>query len=276
MKKQISSMFFLVFLGSLVGGFPAGLTAQGTAPTLVSTDNGKSEPLYLARLAVDVRIFGVVAETRMTMAFRNPHDRQLAGDLYFPLPEGATVSGYALDINGVMVDGVVVEKDKGRQVFESLARKRIDPGLVEWVKGNNFKTRVFPIPARGSRTVMVRYLSELFLREQAMFYQLPLGFSQQIKEFSLRVEVANGSVEPMVRSGKPGSFAFRKWQRNYVAETKLSDVSLPQDLVVEIPDAGNPGWSWKKARKANTISWSAPFPEKLRARDGIRMMSPAR
>jgi hypothetical protein len=263
MKKQISSMFFLGFLGSLMIGFPAGLAAQGTAPALVSIDSGKPEPLYLARLAVDVRIFGVVAETRMTMTFSNPHDRQLAGNLYFPLPEGATVSGYALDINGAMVDGVVVEKDKGRQVFESLTRRRIDPGLVEWVRGNNFKTRVFPIPARGSRTIMVRYLSELFPRERAMFYQLPLGFSQKIKEFSLRVEVTDGDVEPRVRSGKPEAFAFKKWQRNFVAETKLSDASLTQDLVIEMPDAEKPGVVVEKSPEGEYHFLVSAFPAEI-------------
>ena len=44
----------------------------------------------------------------------------MEGDLYFPLPEGATVSGYALDIEGRMIDGVAVEKHKGRQVFENI------------------------------------------------------------------------------------------------------------------------------------------------------------
>jgi len=37
----------------------------------------------------------------------------------------------------------------------------IDPGLVQWTAGNNFQTRIFPIPANGSRTVRVQYVSEL-------------------------------------------------------------------------------------------------------------------
>ena len=84
------------------------------------------------------------------MTFANPTDRVMEGDLYFPLPQGSTVSGYALDIEGKMVDGVAVEKHKGRQVFEQIVRQGIDPGLIEWTKGNNFKTRVFPIPAKGA------------------------------------------------------------------------------------------------------------------------------
>ncbi len=234
-------MVFLAFLGLLWIGFPNGVAAQGSAPVLVAAGDGSApEPLLLTRLAVDARIVGMVAETRMTMTFRNPHDRQLSGDLYFPLPEGAMVSGYALDINGAMVDGVVVEKEKARRTFETLSRKRIDPGIVEWVKGNQFKTRVFPIPANGQRTIMVRYLSELFPQGGAALYQLPLGFSVKIQAVSLRVEVAGADVAPKVRSGGPANFAFKEWQRNLVAETKLHDASLPQDLVIEVPDAGSP------------------------------------
>lgn len=253
MKRQTSSVVFLVFLGVFWIGLPSGMAAQGSAPVLVTAGEGSSpEPLLLTRLAVDARIVGMVAETRMTMTFRNPHDRQLSGDLYFPLPEGAMVSGYALDINGVMVDGVVVEKEKARRTFETLSRQRIDPGIVEWVKGNQFKTRVFPIPANGQRTIMVRYLSELFPQGSAVLYQLPLGFSVKIKEVSLRVEVAGADVAPRIRSGGPANFAFKKWQRNLVAEAKLNDASLPQDLVIEVPDAGSPRVAVEKDAEGET------------------------
>ena len=40
----------------------------------------------------------------MTLMFFNPFGRALAGDLTFPLPPGSTVSGYALDVNGALVE----------------------------------------------------------------------------------------------------------------------------------------------------------------------------
>jgi len=104
----------------------------------------------------------------LRLSIANRSDRVLEGDLYFPLPQGATVSGYALDIEGKMVDGVAVEKHKGREVFEKIVRQGIDPGLIEWTKGNNFKTRVFPIPAKGSRTIRVNYVAELELANPSL------------------------------------------------------------------------------------------------------------
>jgi hypothetical protein len=36
------------------------------------------------------------------------------------LPEVSTIRGYALDIAGKMIDGVAVEKHRGREVFEKI------------------------------------------------------------------------------------------------------------------------------------------------------------
>src|SRR5207302_3529525 len=106
---------------------------------------------------------GFLAETTTTLTFRNPHERALEGDLTFPLPDGAALSGFALDVRGQMVDGVVVDKAAARVAFERETRKRVDPGLVESVQGNNFRTRIWPIPARDTRVVRVQYVSDLVI-----------------------------------------------------------------------------------------------------------------
>ena len=205
-------------------------------PALMVQENDRSKPLELSRVDIDVRIVGQVAETRMTMTFYNPQSRNLAGDLFFPLPEGATVSGYALDIEGKMVDGVVVPKDKARQVFEIEVRKGIDPGIVEWVKGSNFKTRVFPIPPKGTRTVMVRYVTQLVRDKAGPNYQLPLNFRDTVGKFHLRVEVVKPVAPPTVKGGSLANFEFAAWRESFVAETTLEKRRFVNDLSVAIPD----------------------------------------
>jgi len=200
------------------------------------TKEGKVEPLKITKVAVEARIFGFIAETRMTLTFANPHPRALAGDLYFPLPEGASVSGYALDINGQLVDGSIVDREKGQQVFEKIVRQGIDPGLVQWVKGNNFKTRVFPIPANGSRTVSVKYVADLVHTRGGTSYALPLKFNDKVGEFSVRVEVVKGAAKPEVRAGGLTNFEFGRWRDSFVAETTMRDAALTQDLIIGLPD----------------------------------------
>jgi len=199
-----------------------------------------AKPIFVTEAEVRSTIHGFLAETQMTLTFYNPHGRQLEGDFIFPLPEGATVSGYALDIQGTLVDGVVVEKEKARVTFEQEVRKGVDPGLVEWVKGNNFRTRVFPLPAKGKRTVAVRYVSELDLdAESRAVFRLPLGFYKPLQRFSLRVEVQRPAGKPEVSlqaKGLPCSVG----KDSAVVEQTLTNQPVAGLLEVKVPDQSRP------------------------------------
>ena len=74
------------------------------APSLVVTVAGQLIPMLVDSLDVNVVIRGLLSETTMTMVFRNPHNRVLEGELVFPLPQSATVSGYGLDVGGHLVE----------------------------------------------------------------------------------------------------------------------------------------------------------------------------
>ena len=230
--KNVLRVLFLVWMIIPMWAQAPGTTTPAPGPEL--TVNGES-PMVLTRLAVDVAINGFIAETNMTMTFFNPHNRVLEGDLNFPLPEGSFVSGYALDINGVMVDGVIVEKEKGRVVFEKIVRQGIDPGLMEWVEGNNFKTRIFPIPAKGSRTVAVKYLSEILYKKHDAYFYLPLQFKNKINDFSLRLEVLGTAQKPEVKQGSPANFQFQRWSSGFKAETASKDFLPAGDLIIALP-----------------------------------------
>ncbi len=209
------------------------------------TPDRPSEPLAVTRLAVEVSVTGFLARTRTTLTFRNDTDRALEGELVFPLPGGASVSGYALDLGGQLVDAVVVEREAARVAFESEVRGRVDPGLVEWVRGNNFRTRVWPIPAHGTRTVRVEYVSDLVTEGQgdhlAALYHLPLRQPRPVAELQLRVEVDHPTGAPEVRQGGLSGLQFAAWQNRWLAETRLTDARLDQDLLVALPDVPREG-----------------------------------
>ncbi|MBQ3806584.1 MAG: trypsin, partial [Kiritimatiellae bacterium] len=69
--------------------------------------------------AVEAQVNGLFATVSTTIVFGNPNGRVLEGELEFPLPEGASVCGYALDVNGRLREGVVVKKDEARIAFEA-------------------------------------------------------------------------------------------------------------------------------------------------------------
>src|SRR3954470_13170717 len=78
-------------------------------PVLTGEDGKPIAGIKLDKADVSVVIDAGLAQASMTLTFRNELPRVLGGELLFPLPEGVTISGYGLDINGSMVDGVPVE-----------------------------------------------------------------------------------------------------------------------------------------------------------------------
>lgn len=232
-------LLIVVLFSGMVLSAQEGIPAEpdrGRSPVMVAKIGGKDRPLELTDLKIDVVIHGAVAETKMTMTFYNPHNRTLEGELYFPLPEGSTVSGYALDVNRKMVPGVAVEKKKARVVYETIVRRGVDPGIVEWVKGNNFRTRVYPFFPKKSRTIMVRYLSEINVSGggSSIFY-LPLDFKMKVKRFSLKIEVRKNTAKPVIQKGKATKLLFKRWEESYVAESLLKDFRLEEDVLIQLP-----------------------------------------
>ena len=121
------------------------------------------KPCTIEALDVQAQVCGLYAEVTQTLVIRNPNYRDISVNVALPLPDRATVCGYALDIHGQLVDGVVVEKEQARVAFETEQRRGVDPGLMEAVKGNAYRTRVYPVPPRGTRTIRLRYVSPLLL-----------------------------------------------------------------------------------------------------------------
>ena len=171
-------------------------------PVLTGEDGQPIKGVRLAKAEVKAVIDGPLAQTVMTLTFANDLPRVLGGELVFPLPEGATVSGYGLDVNGTIVDGVAVEKQRARIIYEQELHKRVDPGLVEHVAGNAFRTRLYPVPANGTRTVRVQYETALGTdADQAgkASLTLPVGWADVVDKVAVRVECA---TPPATRSSR--------------------------------------------------------------------------
>jgi len=215
----------------------AGLTAtqpvSGLMVPRIRVPSGE-RPVEIAALDVRVVIHGLHAETTETVTFFNPNGRVLEGDLEFPLPDGATVSGFGLDVAGQIVDGVVVSKDRARVILETEIRRGVDPGLVEQVRGNVHRARIYPIPARGTRTVRLRWVSDLTTRGREAAYHLPLPYNRPIGHVSMRLEVVQAPVEPEVAGGF-GNLTLRRWEDRWVAEARFDGAAPSRDLRVRLP-----------------------------------------
>lgn len=209
-------------------------TSDG-APSMTTDIGSRAAPLTLEKMDIVATVSGPLTRTRTTMVFRNPFERQIEGELVFPLPEGARVSGYALDIHGVMVDAVPVTREKARVAFEKEVRRRVDPGIVEWTKGNHFKTRIFPIPAKGTRTIMVEVTGQVTHVAGKEQFRLPLKTPGEVGSLTIRLEVDAGSAAPVIASGAPTGLTFQPWQSLFRAEAKYEKQAFDQEMMIEIP-----------------------------------------
>ncbi|TCD29694.1 DUF2135 domain-containing protein [Pedobacter psychrodurus] len=196
----------------------------------------QKDAVKLKKLNIDVQITGNVATTVMTMTFHNSSNRILEGELTFPMPEGVSISRYALDINGKMREAVPVEKAKATEVFESIERRRVDPGLLEKVEGNNFRTRIYPLPANGSRTIIVGYEEELgFNSNNVLKYHLPLDYNQAIESFTLKTTVFESIIKPELGEQPDGSFDLKANGNTYVGEINKTNYQPKNGLTINLP-----------------------------------------
>ncbi len=202
----------------------------------ISNLNANEEnPMRLDVLNIDIKIVGQIAVTTLEMTYYNTNNRVMEGEFNFPLGEGQTVSRFALDIHGQMREGVVVEKEQGRKTFEAIVRRGVDPGLLEMTEGNNFRSRVYPLPAKGSRKIIIAYEQELADNGSSDLYQLPLKINETVRKFSIHTEVAKQQVKLDKSKNELSNFEFQHWNDSYVADFSSEDFVPDKQVAFSIP-----------------------------------------
>ena len=171
--KRAFLLAFLVGCGHAAASTPVATTTTRSAELPIResfvgagslearTETGGKLRLALAKLAVTATTTGDVAETVVEHVFRNDSDATMEGTFRFPLPDGAILTGLAMEIDGKLMDGELVEREKARKAYEQVVDQMLDPALLEWENGQTFKLRVFPIEAKKNKRVVLRFLAPL-------------------------------------------------------------------------------------------------------------------
>lgn len=165
---------------------------DAAAPAPLSLSDADGQQLTLEALDVRTAVHGMLALTEMEIRFRNPHGRRMEGRFTAVLPEGATVSRFAKEVNGALVEGEVVERLRANQVYDQILQQMRDPALLEQDQGNRFSARIFPIEAGATVRVVLGYSQLLPLRGGERAYVLPLRGLPRVGLFTFR-----GSFVPL-------------------------------------------------------------------------------
>jgi hypothetical protein len=185
----------------------------------------RSGAVSLASHSVRVKIAGSVARTEVEELFTNHTDDVLEGIFRFPLPPDAKIERLALEVDGKLEEGAFLDRDRASAIWRGAIvnaapqlRREIkdeivwvpgpwrDPALLEWQRGGRFELRIYPIPRRGSRRVVLAYSQVVKQAAAVRHYSYPLAFDPSGNgtplDFSLDV-VVRGS-DPAFRVRTPG------------------------------------------------------------------------
>lgn len=128
------------------------------------TTQGRTEQkvnLKLRRVTVDAVQEGDVVLNSVEQIFYNNSDSRLEGTFRFYLPEGASVTGLAMEINGKLMEGELIEKEKAKKIYQKIVDSMRDPAILEWEQGQMFKLRVFPIEPKSEKRLVLRFITPI-------------------------------------------------------------------------------------------------------------------
>ncbi|PVM90115.1 VIT domain-containing protein [Caulobacter endophyticus] len=225
---------WIVLVAALAAG-GASVAAPAANPSLKSIIHDGGDPdarpdvMRLAALKIEVVIVGGLARTQVEARFANPTDQEVEADFTLALPAGAVVDGYALDIDEVMVDGVLTGKRQAREVYEDRVRAGIDPGLAEVTEDGGFHTQVYPVPRNGERTIRLSYAAPLAADGG---FALPLVAGEPVGEVQVKVTVLGAQARPVVSAPGGLVLAWTQGADGDVATGSARDVRLDGALSV--------------------------------------------
>ena len=110
---------------------------------------------------VDASLEENLATVSVEHVFKNDGKATAEGTFLFPLPPGAHVTRFAMDIDGKEMAGELLTAEEARNIYEEIVRKSLDPALLEMVGHRSFRAGIFPIPPGEKRTIRLRYDAEL-------------------------------------------------------------------------------------------------------------------
>ncbi len=155
-------------------------------------------PLAVSFVKIHTRITDQVAVTSVDQEFCNPNPARLEGTFVFPLPKGAHIDAFAMEIDGRQVQAELLSAEKARRIYEDIVRKLRDPALLEYVGRDVFQVRVFPIEPNSRKRVALRYTELLKAESGLISFVLPLD----TERFSA-APIGNVSVKVDLETKRP-------------------------------------------------------------------------
>ena len=113
--------------------------------------------LPIKSIKIDTKILSQVATTHVEQIFRNDTDATLEGTYFFPIPEQASITEFAIWDGDRRLVGEVRSREEARRIYDEIVRRQRDPGLLEYAGKNLFQASIFPIPPHSDKKLELTY-----------------------------------------------------------------------------------------------------------------------
>ena len=133
---------------------------------------------------------------------------------------------------GDLRPAVVTEAAKGRQVYESIVRKNVDPVLGEWSGVGNYSARIYPIPPHSFKRVLFAYDQTLVPRGAKLSFPLP---SMPNARMSLH-DVGTAFVDSrFLLDGQPIDLELTKYGRRWLVPNNIARKTATFEATLKEP-----------------------------------------
>jgi Ca-activated chloride channel family protein len=214
-------LLFLICAAATVIANAQGVIVPGPCRRCPTPPIIERPPITLPRslpvksIKIDTRINSQVATTHVEQVFRNDTSMTLEGTYFFPIPESASISEFAIWDGDRRLVGEVRTREEARRIYDEIVRRQRDPGLLEYAGKDLFQASIFPIPPRSDKKLEITYTQVVRGEGGTISYRYPLGMGRQ----STEIGTVAGRVE--VESPQP--------LRNIYSPTHVIDVKRHND-----------------------------------------------
>ncbi|HYQ16663.1 MAG TPA: VIT domain-containing protein, partial [Polyangiaceae bacterium] len=178
-----------------------GIPGAGTG-SIYGVDEGaaagsSAQRLEISRQAVRAVVRDGISETEVDQVFFNPGERAVEGWYWFTVPERASVTGFAVETDGTLVDGEFIEKKQAAAQYGEAKSSGHAPAILEYVDSRTYRARIYPVNAGGTRRVVLRYIELRATVDGKLGYVYPMGNGQPVRigEFSLSVDLGQQGTQ---------------------------------------------------------------------------------
>ncbi len=215
-------------------------SAQSGVLIPLPSEKPNAKILSLAVMNVEITIDNQHGNVEIMQIFDNHAAQILEGKYVFALPQKSSISDFAVWDADQRIPGVMMEKRRANQIYESVKAQQTDPGILqttdETESAAGFSAKIFPINAYGTKRLEMEYTEDLEVENLTSHFSFPLkpsyGETQAVGEFNLKIRVLNDfQFAPIERANSAYPLQILKAEPNeFVGEFHASNVELKDDF----------------------------------------------